>query len=260
MRAIGIICLVALSGCASVSFRQLEPGSLAARPGAPEGAVYYLPRPYLLVARATPADAPSAARPAQVANIPPPAGSGRARRGRSLPSTLDYAPMPVAGGGDDSAPAAAATSALGATDTGFGLAVGNYIIKLVYLPDRSRPMSMSVRGGLFGVGSLQPTLQNGWMLTNFTASADNSHFSDVLTAVAGLLNTSVIGGSSTAAETDGGGGGGAAAEERRENRDHEVLRPGLYDFDFDPETGRLTRLCAVSFFTDRGVVRGDCGR
>src|SRR6185295_4166230 len=111
--------------------------------------------------------------------------------------------------------------------------------------------------GLFGIGSLKPTLQNGWMLTSFDASVDNSHASDVLSAIAEVMNTGLLAGGGAAASTSAAGGGRGA---RAPSPDREVLRPGLYDFDYDPDTGRLTRLCAVSYFTDQGAVHGDCRR
>lgn len=253
MRKLILLGFLILSACAGVSFRQLDPSDLRAKAGAPEGAVYYLPRPYLLVTR-LPQTGAGPVQPSPVANVtPPPSRGGARRRGQDAQSPLpiDFTQIPMTRGGAET-PAASAATSLGASDQSFSLVVGNYAIKLVYLPDMSRPMSMSVRSGLFGVSSLNPTLQNGWMLTDFEASAENSGFADVLNAVAGLINTGVLGGATGGAAAAGGGGASAAAV------DGEVLPPGLYDFDFDAETGRLTRLCSISLFTSQGVRRGDC--
>jgi hypothetical protein len=234
MRRLLLIPMLLLGGCAGASFHQLSP-TLQAK-AAPEGAVYYLPKPYLLVARLPSKDA----APAGVARIQP---LGSALNHRSL------MPGSIAAGEEgtkDEAKDAPAKQELGSTDLSFGGATDDYVIKLVYLPDRSRPMKMSVSSGLFGSGSLKPTLQNGWMLTGFDATAD-SKFAEVLTAVASII-TAQKGGGASGAEEDSSGGGSKAGNSG------DVLRPGLYDFSYDEETGRLTRLCAISYFSYQGAT------
>ena len=45
-----LLLVVAVAGCGSITALQLEPGTLDLKKGTPEGIVYYLPKPYLLVA------------------------------------------------------------------------------------------------------------------------------------------------------------------------------------------------------------------
>jgi hypothetical protein len=108
------LCL-ALTGCASVSINQLEPKTLTLKPGAPEGAVYYLPKPYLFVAQVPVASTPPREELAQPVKMTPPK---TARSSQAIASP----PLPNAGygtvggaGKDDSgdSDAAAATGAFG---------------------------------------------------------------------------------------------------------------------------------------------------
>lgn len=229
------ICLSALCGCTSVSFQQLEP-NLTARKGSPAGAIYYMPKPYLLVAQ-LPNSAPVAAQ----ANDPtPPPPNPQGSKGNSgdvsgFPKGLGGAG--VKGGGEEEAPPPPVIS--GPSDQSFGGLSEGYMIKLVYLPDMSRPMSMSVRAGL-GTASLKPTLQNGWMLTGFDATAD-SKTAEILASVAQVITAYKTPGKSAA----GGAAGGGPSRP--------VLRPGLYEFVYDA-VGRLSALCPVSFFDETGVV------
>ena len=115
----------------------------------------------------------------------------------------------------------------------------------VYIPDRSRPMRLSVHAG-FGTASLKPTLQNGWMLTGFDASAD-SKASEMLASIASLVTAAK--GPAAAAESAKGGGldpGAAAATSS-------VLRPGMYDLRYD-DRGNLLGLCPLSYFTSSGPI------
>lgn len=267
MRILLTSALLLCSGCASVEFRQLD-SKLNLRPGAPTGHVYYLPKPYLFVAR-LPVSGLGGDAFSQ-ANIKPLNGAGanaRAGGGGGAGNVdqdnvdQDSAELPDSYGGAGGAataedkPKAAEGPKIevGASDVSFGAASGEYIIKLVYLPDFSRPMSLSVRAGLFGVAQLKPTLVNGWMLTSFDANADNTKFADVLTAIPGVLSA-LKGGSGSSGDASGGGGDGTAAAATS----GEVLRPGLYDFRYDPNNGHLQTLCALVFFGEKGTSRGNC--
>ena len=232
-------CLL-LSGCAGVSFKQLTP-TLAASTSAPEGAVYYLPKPYLLVAQLPVASkAPGPANQAPDPSPPPAGGTARDR----YPST--YAPRIVGGGEDEKKKddaAEAAPPASSGTDQSFAAQSDGYMIKLIYLPDMTRPMAMSMQGG-FGTASLKPTLQNGWMLTGFDASAD-SNTAEILGSVASLVTAFKTPGAAAAEGGDEGKGGAAGGPERS------ILKPGLYEFRFDTQ-GKLTGLCPVSLVSATG--------
>jgi hypothetical protein len=51
--------------------------------------------------------------------------------------------------------------------------MASYAVKLIYLPDYSQPMSIQLKSGVFGNSSSAPTLQDGWMLTSMSGSADS---------------------------------------------------------------------------------------
>lgn len=140
---------------------------------------------------------------------------------------------------DDNAPAQPAVA--GSSDQSFGGLSGGYMIKIVYLPDLSRPMAMSVRAGL-GTASLKPTLQNGWMLTGFEANAD-SKTSEILSSVASVI---------TAFKTPGKSAGGGDAKTSGGGAESQILRPGLYDFRYN-DSGALVALCPLTYFDSTGT-------
>ena len=158
-----------LGGCANIKVVALDTnGNQAA--GA-EGLRYYMPRPYLLVTRAEmPAqtkDAGTGALPpkAPIVVAPPPgAPVVPAAPAPAVPAVAAGGP---AKGGDDAkteaAPNATASASSG-SDASYQHLVDNYQIKLVYLPDMSRPMAISTSAGIGSV-TFQPTLVDGWMLT-----------------------------------------------------------------------------------------------
>ena len=246
---------IALSGCAGVSFNQLNP-DLSAK-SAPQGAVYYLPKPILIVT-ADPKLATGAGDVAGPGAVPPPAAAPAPAQGKAAPGAPPPAPGPAipghaggwgaapVGGADEEKPKeAVAAPAGGGGDQSFSVAVPGYTLKLVYIPDRSRPMRLSVHAG-FGTASLKPTLQNGWMLTGFDASAD-SKASEMLASIASLVTAAK--GPAAAAESAKGGGldpGAAAATSS-------VLRPGMYDLRYD-DRGNLLGLCPLSYFTSSGPI------
>jgi hypothetical protein len=140
-------------------------------------------------------------------------------------------------------------------------------MKLVYLPDKSRPMAMNESTGLFGSSSMKPTLQDGWMLTSLDTSAD-SKMAETLTAL----------GSIAGAVASGGAGGGAAAAKPKSAPSgaagltaaqkippdlagyfvpgHFILRPGLYKFKYATD-GTLTGLKPVTYFTGCGAIKAN---
>lgn len=136
------------------------------------------------------------------------------------------------------------------TNTSFVAVTSQYIVKLIYLPDYSNPMVIKITAGLIGSITAQPTLQDGWMLTGFQGSADNSQLPQVL----GTLVSSLAGGSSkaasggaTAALPKAGGGnteGGTASSILTD----QMLEPGLFSFHYDDVTKALTDVCLVRRF------------
>lgn len=245
-----------LSGCASVSFTQLTP-TLAPKPGAPEGAVYYMPKPYLLVTQ-LPYAASAGSMVAGVAvqapdPVPPQTGGNGAidpdvdwpAPDANANANVAMAGQVTTGGADEKPPGGDATLAAG-SDQSFGGSSEGYLVKLIYLPDMSRPMSVSMRSG-FGSANLKPTFQNGWMLTGFEAGAD-SKTAEILTALAPLLTAYKTPGKAAAAAT----GGGAAPSVPTNTR--QVLIPGLYEIEYDDRTGKLMGICARTHFTTQGTV------
>lgn len=252
MKTLVLLPVLLTTSCAGVSFNQLKPD--LSDKGAPEGAVYYLPKPVLLVS-ADPSSAGTA--PVQVGTLPPPAAQV-APNGRNLGHVAPHAPPQVPGpavggatgwgvapigGADDAKDAASAATGPG-SDQSYGVSVPGYALKVIYLPDLSRPMRLSVRAGL-GTASLKPTLQNGWMLTGFDAQAD-SKAAEMLASVSQLV-IAAKGPAGKAASAVGGGVLGADASETG------VLRPGLYDFKYD-DRGRLVGLCPLTYFSSQGPI------
>ncbi|MGN8000134.1 hypothetical protein [Sphingomonas sp. 22176] len=252
MRAIICLPAVLLSGCASVTFKQLNP-DLSVRADAPEGAIYYMPKPYLMVAQlplAEPAVVPPAVVPPAAVPAPPPkpknAKKGDEAGGKDQwPSAFGNKPAP---GGADEKPAASAdgVALVAGTDQSFGGSSQGYIMKIVYLPDMRRPMSISMKSG-FGTSSVKPTFQNGWMLTGFDASAD-SKTSELLTALAPLITAYKT---PAKAGGDATGGGAGAAPQPGEKRP--PLPPGLYEIQYD-SNGVLKGICSKTLFTAQGPV------
>jgi hypothetical protein len=176
--------------------------------------------------------------------------------GAAAPTNATANPAAPTQGGSPQAPA---------TDTSFGGSTPQYIIRLVYLPDMSKPMAMSEHTGLFGTAEMKPSLQDGWMLTSLDATAD-SKTAETLTAIASLVSAaaSPLTGATQAAATAAKGmakpGGNPKGQGNNQPQDlrnffdvnGSILRPGLYKFTYDAD-GNLTGLDPVVFFTGYGT-------
>jgi hypothetical protein len=225
--SVSVLSMPLLGACSTVDFQQLRAADLAAKPEAPHGAVYYLPKPYLLVAQMpAPAARPSTEAPDPA---PPPGTSSGAA---VFPHSYGGEGDPKADSKDDASPADTASPT---SDFSFGGASNGYILKLVYLPDLTRPMAMSMQAGL-GTASLKPTLVNGWALTGFDATAD-SKTAEILASVAQVIGAWKNPGNKDTGGTDTSTKGGGASQ---------LLRPGLYEFHYD-QFGRLVALCPIVF-------------
>jgi hypothetical protein len=238
--------LALLAGCAAVSVQALAPDGRTAA-GLP-GLRYYMPRPYLLVtalpsAAAAPATAPAHLPPADPnAAIPPPPAGGAA----TAPTTTT--PSQAAAG--------APVSTAPASNTSYQAQNAQYQVKLIYLPDLSRPMAITMTAGLLGTANMNPVLQDGWMLTSLQGQTDNQGAA-TLNAISAVLGSALLPKPATAAATAAApakkaGGPGTTAPDW-------ILRPGLFALNYDDTTGRLTGLCAAGWFSaDRTPGIPDC--
>jgi len=258
---VGLTFIAMLGGCAGVRVTPLNPDGTAAA-GAKEGMRYYMPAPYLLVTRMPPLPLPSSTSTDSDDSEDPSAEDAQAAQ-----ATKRATPKPTKkndGEGPSSAPAGGAPS----SNTSFLASTPEYMLKLVYLPDKTKPMAMSVRTGLFGTASMKPGLQDGWMLTSLDASAD-SKTAETLTAIASLVSSAATAGAGGAKSAAGAGGGGKITttetkfdkEGRREEEkvtekipdfSNQILKPGLYKFVYDA-SGQLIGLHCVTEFTNEGV-------
>jgi hypothetical protein len=211
-----------LTSCASVSVVPLD---YQGQPtGEAPGIRYYMPKPYLLVTQA----------PDKTSH------NNGAGAGAGPAAPTDGSSDPTAKGSGSPSPSSDLSYQIGGT---------TYLLKLIYLPDKSKTMAINLVPGIFGTSSMQPTLQDGWMLTSLQASSDNSKAIDDLTSLA----TAMLGAGGKAAS-----GGAAAAAKKNQgagaalvNADP-VLPPGLYEFRYD-DYGNLIGLCTVSTFSAGGV-------
>jgi hypothetical protein len=221
----------ALAGCASVTAIPVDPKTGQAVPGAVPGVRYYMPSPYLLVTE-VPND-PSAG----------PKGAGGAGGGPAPAAPAPATPTDKKAADDSSGASPSPT-----TDTSFSMFTKQYGIKLIYLPDYSRPMVLQQSAGI-GSTTMKPTLQNGWMLTTLDSSAD-SKVAETLSSVASIIGATHGGSGGSGGSKSGGAAGGGAAGEAPVPP---VLPPGLYRLYFDPSTGVLTKLCKVARFNQNGI-------
>lgn len=245
------ICLCALlaTACSGVSVQRLD--STLDAPAGAEGLIYYLPAPYLIVAELPPTQ--------------PGANKGDGTGGNVKHPNADSAEQPNAdkdvgasspdATSDAKGSASASTSPGSSTNTSFTASTPQYVMRIVYLPDETRPMAIREQRG-FGSADMKPVLQDGWMLVSLDAPVDNSQ---ILTAITTLVG-SAIGASTGASATK------ALPKFQRGQTSppplidlsglfepgHFILRPGLYRFVY--KNGTLTGLEAVSYFTGCGAV------
>jgi hypothetical protein len=272
-----------LSACAGVTVKSLSKDGTAS--AGEDGVRYYRPQPYLFVAALPPtptATSQEAVRTPGPQDIPaddtPPkkpkkkpnanAGGTGASPGWNGPDV--NGPRPGAAGDttpkdtttkkDDPAsatpPAASSTS-----DLSFAASTPQYSMRLVYLPDYSHPLSMSMHSGLFGTASFAPMLQDGWMLSSLQASGDNK-VAETLTAVASIIAATHGGGAAaTGGGKDKGGAPGGVGPDGTVtdpvsdiiNSSKIILKPGLYRFQYN-EQGQLSGFCAVAYFSGTGAT------
>ena len=260
IRVRGVFCLVAslLTGCAGVTAHQLNPGMTDTV--GPEGLRYYMPAPYLLVAELPPVGVtgqspeapmqnppnvtlPQPEAPPGVVSNPSPKGSLRAKR-RSSPGGSSANPPDGSGNATASGPGPSSSTSV----TSFAASTPQYVIKLVYLPDLSRPMALTESTGLFGTYGMKPALQDGWMLTSLDATG-NSGVPETLASLASILGAAV------GAPSKPGGPPPPTARDLRGffAPGRFILRPGLYKFAYDPR-GQLIGLQALTYFTGLGAI------
>lgn len=232
-----------LCGCAGISVTQLNVDG-SAKSKTPNGAVYFLPKPYLLVTRL-----PATAGPGGLPSVFHTAGSDSHSAGAGAGGTqggTPGAPKPAEaakggdsakeGGGDNPAPAGSGSG------SSFDARTTDYVVKLIYLPDREHPMSITASTGLFGTAKLSPTFQDGWMLTGFESEADNK-VAEVLEHLGSVI---------TSLRAPGGGGDNTGAG-AAPGAPTDILKPGLYEFRYDA-SGHLLGLCAVNYFSSQGTT------
>ena len=266
LRSLPACAALMLCACSGVSVHALHVDGTIDDAQA-EGLRYYMPHPYLLVAelptpltkkvtKTTTETTTTSQDALQREAAPPPADAKSA--GPATGSKSD--------GGDTTETKQDQTGAGGSnTDLSFSAIVGNYQLKLIYLPDYSKPMSIQLKTGLFGTASYNPTLQDGWMLTslNGSATSDGANalqaFATVVTAVKSTVASHGTGNATPM--TAAPGKTTTVREEKTDTTTTELhwgaaLRPGLYEFSYDVR-GTLIGLCRVSSFPSR-LVTGQC--
>lgn len=282
-------------GCAGVKVTPLKSDDLTRAKGE-EGLRYYMPLPYLLVMELPPTlGQTSALIPASddgTDDSPfqmPPNGSVFTNTNSGLqapsgPPAGEKAKPSSSGGnttaGGNGSAKPGATNAPGETasssqttpppisDVSFGGSTPQYVAKLIYLPDLSRPMAMAQSAGI-GTAEMKPALQDGWMLTSLDATAD-SKVSESLQAIGSIVGSALGASSGTKAAgaaksaltaPSGGPKKGALPQLPPDlssyyGQTNGILRPGLYRFVY-ATNGVLTGIRAVAFFTGIGTVPPD---
>jgi len=237
---------VLVAGCAQLSVYPLEPGTEQRKSDAQEGLRFYRPQPYLFVTRLPSAGAP--ANPQQVVQNNGQTDTQSAKQKKSTRAATTQGGGSAGGGGSQGGGSTATPTNSGA-DVSFVAQNDVYVMRLVYLPDFSKPYVLSASPGLFGTASLSPQLQDGWMLTSLNGSVDN-RVPETLSSIASVLSAikpspSVGGGGSQRSATIEGGLAGEPAD---------VLPPGLYKLVYDG-AGQLIGLRRVTgFCSSAGIV------
>jgi hypothetical protein len=267
---------LALAGCAGVSVTPLNPDGLTKARGAEPGLRYYMPMPYLLVTEIPPTAAVKTPDSGEDNGQPNANDSTTADAPvldtNNLPDGARMAPgatAPADGGAGsktntaDSSTNSMQSTAGGSSNTSFGATTPQYVIKLIYLPDKTHPLAMNESTGLFGTAEMKPVLQDGWMLTSLDATAD-SKTAETLTAAAALVGAAMTGKTTApaaTAKTAPGSGPGTKPTAQTPadlsiyyKSGTAILRPGLYRFEYDETTGALIGLKPVEYFTGNGIV------
>ena len=252
-----LLALMLLSGCAQVRIIPLDTDGKA-KMDLQEGVRYFLPKPYLLVAEVPVDDVTQT----QIEEMTLPSDKQGGKKTTTIKKGGGKASTTGNGGadGDGAAPAGSGDSPASSGNTSFAMFTKQYGIKLIYLPDYSRPMAMSESTGLIGTSQMKPVLQDGWMLTSLDASAD-AKVAETLTALASLIS-SVKGVGSAATGTSKDGGATESAKAQAENlgtkvSPNPILPPGLYEFVY--EAGVLKDLKPVAYFcANKGPSKTPC--
>jgi hypothetical protein len=168
------------------------------------GIRYYMPKPYLLVTELP-------AVPSSRARTEGDQGSAAARAEKEGNPGKGKNPSQENSQSQTAAPSAPTS------DTSFTATMATYSMKLIYLPDYSRPMALQVRAGMFGSVSANPALQDGWMLGSLTSSVD-SGAAAALTALGGFKPGSTGGATSRKGSGDAAAAQGAPDEARAPQR------------------------------------------
>jgi hypothetical protein len=219
-----ILALLLLSGCAEVKVTPLTPEGAEAKQE--EGLRYYQPKPYLLVAN-LPAETPTTTVEKE---NPPPPPSGGMRPSNPTPGGTPAQPPKASA---DSPADSSKTPSAPPTDLSFFGSTKQYVLKLVYLPDYSKPYSVRSKTGLIGSSQMSMQLQDGWMMTSLNASSD-SKAAETISAVASLVSSLGSIAASAVAPT----AGGAAKTPPKApfaGVTELVLSPGLYEFSYDKD-------------------------
>jgi len=222
----------ALTGCASVTAISVDPNTGQAKADAAEGIPYFLPAPYFLVTE-VPIDASPESDGKQ----------GGAAVDKAAPAAKPD-PSKSAATQDGSGTAPSSTS-----DTSYSMFTKQYGVKLIYLPDPSRPMVLRQHPG-FGSTQMNATLQDGWMLTSLNSSTD-SKTAETLASLASVIGAAYGSGSGATGTTKALKSGGAGQNEIAAPNPP-VLPPGLYKIVFD-KSGVLTNVCQVVRFATTGI-------
>jgi hypothetical protein len=169
---VSMVILFAFVGCASVDSTPLHPDGTV-DVGKARGIRYYVPKPYLLITELPdmPASPTTTSSTLNDQTLGAGGGGGGGGGGTSTSSN----------GGQSQSNTPTAPS----SDTSFSASTANYSVKLIYLPDYSQPMALTMNAGLFGNVALAPSLQDGWMLTSMNGSSDMSAFATLLGSVLG---------------------------------------------------------------------------
>ena len=230
-----------LTACSRVVVLPLDPSGKELE-NVQQGVRYYLPKPYLLVTEVLGGEGDPSQGETKANSSTSQKGTTTNPKGNSdtksdLAETKDK-PKDAKVPPDTTTPASTPSS-----NTSFTMLTNNYQIKLIYLPDFSKPMALYIPFAFFGSATMKPTLQDGWMLTGLDATSDTKT-SETITAMASLVTAAA-----NAAKAGATGGQGLMADERisKSSRSLQALVPGLYEFEYTDQ-GKLKGLKKLAAF------------